>query len=121
MNSNKNTFNIELDLSVTSLSHIIDIICDMGDFAIIQNKYYVTTTLNKDEVIKNIKQELSEYEQVLVKQTQGIGLFQESEKTDINKKISFKEASDEVIKRINNLMDDVKKELESQVSQRKEG
>ncbi len=117
----KQTYQIEFDLLTTPLPHAIDILCNIGDFAILQNRYYIYTSLSKQKIIAKLKKHLIKDEQVLVKQVNDINIFEDSiSESYINEKITYQQASEVAIQRVNQFLDDVYTELQSQISQGKE-
>ena len=117
----KQTYQIQFDLITTPLPYAIDILYNIGDFAILQNRYYIYTSLSKQKIIAKLKKHLIKDEQVLVKQVNDINIFEDSiSESYINEKITYQQASEVAIQRVNQFLDDVYTELQSQISQGKE-
>ena len=117
----KQTYQIQFDLITTPLPYAIDILYNIGDFAILQNRYYIYTSLSKQKIIAKLKKHLIKDEQVLVKQVDDINIFEDSiSESHINEKITYQQASEVAIQRVNQFLDDVYAELQSQISQGKE-
>lgn len=114
----KQTYQIQFDLITTPFPYAIDLLCSIGDFAILQNKYYIHTQITKKQLISKLKKHLTKEEQILVKQVNDIEIF-EDEQSDqkLAKKITYQEASQLAIDRVSQFLDDVYLELQNQISQ----
>lgn len=113
----KQTYQIEFDLLTTPLPHAIDILCNIGDFAILQNRYYIYTSLSKQKIIAKLKKHLIKDEQVLVKQVDDVELFEDSpSQLSKTKGITYQQASEIAIQRVNQFLDDIYTELQNQIS-----
>lgn len=114
----KKTYSIDFDLDKTKISYMIKVLCDIGDFTILQNKYYLCTSLSKQKLLSKLKSQITDNEQVLIKQVDDLNLFVEDNyenKAKSNKKITYEQASKIAIDRINVFLDDVYTELKDQI------
>lgn len=113
----KQTYQIQFDLITTPLPYAIDLLCSIGDFAILQNKYYIYTSLTKQKIIAKLKKHLTKDEQVLVKQVDDVELFEDSpSQLSKTKGITYQQASEIAIQRVNQFLDDIYTELQNQIS-----
>ena len=113
----KQTYQIQFDLLTTPLPHAIDILCNIGDFAILQNKYYIYTSLSKKQIITKLKKYLVKDEQVLVKQVNDVEIFDDpSSQLSKTEGITYRQASEMAIQRVNQFLDDIYTELQNQIS-----
>ncbi len=113
----KQTYQIQFDLITTPLPYAIDILYNIGDFAILQNRYYIYTSLSKQKIIAKLKKHLIKDEQVLVKQVDDVELFEDSpSQLSKTKGITYQQASEIAIQRVNQFLDDIYTELQNQIS-----
>lgn len=122
MNKNiKFIYLIDFDLNNTSLSYLINLLCDLGEFAVFEKKYYIKTNLSKDKIIKTIKKHLQKDEQIIVKQFDNLSIFCFNERTiEPIKKVTYDEASKVAINKIDLFLNTVYGELQNQIKERGE-